>query len=349
MALKMKEAVKGFDQKKVNDIIEQLEKSTRFAMNSLKNVPGLVVVSENDLSKIFLELREKANKIKTEEDKKKFFEQYSLVAGMCQSYIEAANDWQSIKEAGLKAISFYFGVDEKSAESPSSAIFASSFIVLGVGPFKKIKDIKKISNAEKLKQLEKTAPNTAKALKKVSEKISQYEEEINKIVAKEKEFLKSLARLSSKSSEIGLRRLEEVRSYFRSPGVVTYLKNCKDPNARKQFIIENIIDKSSLVIKNTDPLEIKRKKELISKLLVQHSRNYDEIIKNYIAAGGTEKEAAEIIGEINLRVRAAGDGISVLWLKDLKNEVYHEIAHDYKNIIAYLETFKDMLFLEMKK
>lgn len=349
MALKVKETVKGFEQNKIKESIEQLQKSTQFAMDSLKNVPGLVVISENDLSKIFSELKEKAKKIKTEEDKKKFFEHYSLVARMCQSYIEAANDWQSIKEAGLTAVSFYFGVDEKSAESKSSAILDSGFIVLGLGPFKKIRDIKKISNVEKIKDLEKTAPNTAKALKQLGEKINEYEKRIDEIIAKEKQFLISLARSSSKYSYTGLKRLDDIKAYFSKPGVIVYFKNCSDPNARKLFVKENIVDKTSLIVRKTDSIEIKRQKELISGLLLEHPPNYDSLIQKFIAAGGTEKEAIAILDQIKIRIQMAGNGIGYMWLKDPNNEIYHEIAHDFRNLFGFLDMFKNMLLESMKR
>ncbi|MEM4134113.1 MAG: hypothetical protein QXO35_01455 [Candidatus Micrarchaeia archaeon] len=362
MVLKMKETVKSFEQNKINKSIEQLEKSTQSAMNSLKNVPGLVIISENDLSKIFSELKEKAKKIKTEEDKKKFFEHYSLVASMCQSYIEAANDWQSIKEAGLKAVSFYLGVDEKSTESPSSAIISSAFIALGVGQFKKIKDLKNIAKAEKIKELEKTAPNTARALIRLGEKIDEYEKKINGLIAKEKEFLISLAKGRLRS--IGLRSVAEVKTFFSDQNVIKTMKEM-DSNSRKSFIIKNIINEEDLLIKESDPIEIKRQKELVRNLLFhlktsehlplgklssEKSIEMKEIISNYIVKGGTEIEANKILSEISTRIQYAGKQIGELWLKsDLNDEVFRGISHDFRDLFSTISMFRELLSAQIKK
>ncbi|MEM3408173.1 MAG: hypothetical protein QXW80_02345 [Candidatus Micrarchaeia archaeon] len=362
MELGVKQRIKRFDQKKVNESINQMEKSTIPAIKSLNSVPGLVVIQEEDLSKIFKELRQIVNRIKTEEDKKKFFEHYSLVSKMCQSYIEAANDLQSIKNAGIDAISFYLGIDEESAKTPYSAILSSAFIALGVGPFKKIKDLKDIVKMEKIKELEKKAPNTARALIKLKENIDEYEKKINEIIAKEKEFLISLAKGRLRS--IGLRRVVDIKTFFSDPNVIKTMKEM-DSNSRKSFIIKNIVNEKELLISESDPLEIKRQKELVKNLLFhlktsehltlgklssEKSMEMKEIISNYIAKGGTEIEANKILSEITTRIQYAGKQIGELWIKSDINDVgFRAISHDFRDLFSTVSMFRELLSAQIKK
>ncbi|MEM4590080.1 MAG: hypothetical protein QXK21_02335, partial [Candidatus Micrarchaeia archaeon] len=258
--------------------------------------------------------------------------------------------------------SFYLGLDDKSAESTSSAIISSALIALGVGPFKKIKDLKNIANAEKIKELEKTAPNTARALIKLEEKIGEYEKKFNEIIAKEKEFLISLAKGRLRS--IGLRRATEIKTFFSDPNVINAMKEM-DSNSRKSFIIKNIINERGLIIKESDPIEIKRQKELVKNLLFhlktsehlplgklssEKSIEMKEIISNYISKGGTEIEANKILSEITTRIQYAGKQIGDLWLKsNLNDEVFRGISHDFRDLFSTISMFRELLSAQIKK
>lgn len=336
------------DKQIVSQHIEDMKKRTIEATKSIHNIPGVSIPTEREIGKIFSELQKNLQNIKTKQDEKDFFKQYSLIARMSQSYIEASANLQKIKETALDLASFYFGIDSNAVNKRSSAIISSAFIVASFSPLGPMKGIKQLTNAEKLKNLERTAPATAKALSRLAEKLRESEKAVEEAIQKEKAFLKSLAALSkSKPSFVGLKGIDEIEQFFMKPSTISFLKKTPTEAERRKFIMKNLFDDASLVIKKTDPADVARTKTFLKEFrdvyLNPSSGTMISTINRFLKSGGTQEELIQILEALIIRVRYAGHGATKLWEKNLSNNVYYDFVHDYKNVLQTVQGYKEIL------